>query len=312
MDSDTRDESLYGASSGRAISRQALLEEAARTFDALPGHLGSTSPGAPPLATPQGTLTREMIEQDKLEFNGFPLIEKITEEEFEANKAPVPYRFKQLSKDYNFYKVRFPIYLHSAPHWAFDRFTLELELSSQNAPPHLQPSSYQILPAKQFVDLLKASAGVTISSDENFPLSAGTGPFGGAVGGATVSGQATVGGTVASNVGLTVGPLQFGLKKVKLDHSQMGTQKVWWKLNGSEFFEKESLDLLLIMQTPRETKDISINAWMSAARYFNFADAGLRQAVKQLREALRVFFEDGCPIDAAATWDLTPLLKKFK
>src|ERR1700694_2171047 len=94
MDSDTRDESLDVAAGGQVIDRQACLEEAARLFDALPAHLGSSPPGATPISTPQGTLTRELIEQDKLEFSGFPLIEKITEEEFEANKAPVPLRFK--------------------------------------------------------------------------------------------------------------------------------------------------------------------------------------------------------------------------
>jgi hypothetical protein len=51
---------------------------------------------------------------------------------------------------------------------------------------------------------------------------------------------------------------------------------------------------------------------MSAARYFDFANVGLRDAVQQLREALRVFFNNGCPIDDADTWDLTPLLKKMK
>lgn len=313
MVSDAQDEdiSISSLSSAQTIDRRALLEEAARVFDAVPGHLGSTSSGISPIQTQEGELTRAMIDQDKLEFNGFPLLEKITEEDFEASKAIVPSRFKQLSQDYHFYKVRFPIYLHSAPHWGFDHFRLELEMYSPTAPEHLQPCSYKILPAKQFQQYLKAEAGVTICFNENFELSAGAGPISLAAAGVPLTAQASAGGKLASNIGLEVGSLQFGLKKIKLDHSQMGTQKVWWKLMGAEFFEQENLDLLLIMQIPRETRDVTIKAWMSAARYFNFADAGLRSAVKQLREALRVFFEDGCPIEAAKTWDLTPRLKKL-
>jgi hypothetical protein len=311
MENNADNEILEIAPEKQTIDRRALLAEAAKQFESN-AHLGPATRKEQPISTPESDLAREMVEKDTLEFDGFPRIEKITEEDFKAHKVSVPFRFQQLSNDYNFYKVRFPIFLRAAPHWAFDRFELHLLLSSAKAPAHLQPFSYQVLPAKQFQQFLKGKVSVVVQFNEDFELSAGTGSFNIATGGPTVSGKGEVGAKVASDIGLAVGPLQFGLKKIKLDHSQLGTQQVWWRLEGSEFFEQESLDLLLIMQVPKATRDIQVKAWMSASRYFAFADAGLRQAVIHLREALRVFFENGSPIDAAKTWDITPLLKKMK
>ncbi len=287
--------------------RQALLEEASRTFDAIPGHLGSETFDVPGSKTQEGELALEMIDQDKLEFNGFPIVEKITVQSFEASNLVVPARFEQLSQNYNFYKVLFHIYLHSASDWRFDHFSLEMGMFSPTATEQLQPFSYELLPAKKFEQYLKAGTGVTISFDENFELTASSSTNVPASD-ASVTGQASSDST--NNVGLAVGSLPHGLKKIKIDHSQLGARKVWWKLIGSGFFEKEHLDLLLIMQVPRETVDVSITASMSAARYYQFASAGLRYAVHQLDEAARRFFEDGCPIQTVGTWDLTPHLKK--
>ncbi|HYB01967.1 MAG TPA: hypothetical protein VED37_17225 [Ktedonobacteraceae bacterium] len=290
-----------------SLQRRALLEEASRTFDAIPGHLGSKSFDISPRKTLEGKLASEMIDQDKLEFNDFPLLEKITDQDFEACKMVIPARFEQLSQNYNFYKVLFRIYLHSASDWSFDHFRLALGMHSPTAPQQLQPISYEILPAKKFQQYLKAGSGVTIYFDTNFELMARTSTNASV---SDVSMTTHASSDSKSIVGLEVGSLPYGLKKIKLDHSELGTQKVWWKLIGSEFFEKESLEFLLVMQVPKETVDVNIEASMSAARYFQFANTSLRYAVSQLSEAPRLFFEEGCPIEAVKTWNLTQQLKK--
>ena len=84
--------------------------------------------------------------------------------------------------------------------------------------------------------------------------------------------------------------------------------KVFWRLDGREFFEENSPALVAITRVPKETKEVTIKAAMQAYRYFRFGAAGIQQAVSVLPSVFRSWFEGGAPIRHETTWNITPNL----
>jgi hypothetical protein len=285
--------------------RLTLLRQAAQELDARRSHLGPSQGEIP--NTAEGDLVREMME-DAASFEGFPRVYKITEKDFLVAKAVVPNRFKELSKSLNFYELRSPIYLHPAPQWAFNRLEMMLVLRANNMEPHVQPLTYQILPSKEFQNVVSIDGHIEVRLDEDFKFSASTPTFAADTDYAKVSAGAGISTQVDSGGGMVIGPFQYHLKKVRLDHSPVGTQKVWWRLDGTKFFEGEDLGLIVIIQVPKATKEIEITAAMMASRAFKYAPTNLFQAIQQLPQAMRAFFENGTPLRSQTTWDISPCL----
>lgn len=301
---DNIDFTLYSSQEG--FDRHNLLQRAAKELDALRSHLGPSSHEVP--KTPEGDLVHEMMEDDA-RFAGFPRIYKITSNDFLAADTVVPARFKALSRSFNFYELRSPIYLHPAPHWAFDRLEMMLEMRANNTEPHQQPLAYQILPSKEFQDLLNVTGRIEVRFNENFQFSASTPTLAADVGYAKVSAEAGVSAQVKSGGSMVIGPFEYHLKKVRLDHSLVGTSKVWWRLDGAKFFEGEDLGLIVIIQVPKAVKGVEIAAAMLASRIFKFAPTNLFEAVQLLPRAIRAFFENGAPlVSPPTTWDISPYL----
>ncbi len=85
---------------------------------------------------------------------------------------------------------------------------------------------------------------------------------------------------------------------------------VAWRLDGAEFFQENQPDFVIVLQVPKETQTVKVSAALQAYRYFNFASAGVRAAVKQLSSKLKGYFEGGLPVrdETNPPWDLTPVL----
>jgi hypothetical protein len=287
------------------LDRQALLAEAANVLDARRSHMGGTTEKVP--ETPEGELSRALIE-DVAKFAAFPEVYKIEDKDFLARNATVPFRFEELTKDYNFYWLRFPILLFPQHYWAFNRLEMRIQLSATGAAAYYQPRAYQILPAKRFQTLMEVDTRLEVRLDENFEFSAQTIPLGMDLGYAQIGGGGGVGTRIESGVGLVVGPFVHSFKKAKIDHTPIGMEYVFWRIDGAEFFQDDDLQLVVIAQMPKDTKKVTVTAVMQAYRYFVFASAGLRRAITELPEALNTFFKNGAPIHSKATWDISPLL----
>lgn len=286
------------------LDRQALLREAAERLDLRRAHLGEEDSIS---ETPEGELARALL-NDVAEFADFPVVYKITDKDFLKRNLEVPVRFQQLARDYNFYWLYFPIALFPKHNWAFNRLELVVEFNPDDPAPHTRPKAYQILPEKKFQTLLEMSDHLEVSLDENFEFKAKA---------ATPELQADlaegkIGGGVevkyAGGMGLVVGPFVYRLKRAKIDHTPTGMQKVFWRLDGAEFFQENNPAIVVITQIPKETKEVKVAAAMQAYRYFNYASAGLQQAVEELVKSLKRFFKDGLPIRDEKTWDITPRL----
>jgi len=292
----------------QGIDRRTLLEEAARELDALRGHLGDGSAGV--LETQEGELVRSLSE-DVARFDGFPVVYKVTDKDFLARNLAVPFRYQELTKFYKFYWLRFPILLFPQRKWAFNRLELRLQLSADNSPAYAQPKAYQILPSKMIQALLEAKTSLEVSLDGNFEFSAKTATLSANLGTAEVTAGAGAGAKVEGGVGLILGPFAFRLKKTVIDHTPIGLQHVFWRIDKGEFFEQDDLQLIVIVQLPKETRELQVAAVMQAYRYLSFAPAWLQQAIKQTSEEKRNFFKNGAPIEDKTAWDITPLLKKL-
>lgn len=287
------------------IDRRSLLEKAARELDACHATLGVS--GRKLTKSMEGALVRSMME-DVARFGPIPTVYKITGKDFIGNLSGLPFRFVELTKDYNFYWLQIPLFLYPRAHWAFNRLEIYLQFSAKEPDPCVQPKIYQIFPSKKFVTLLETSFSLEVGLDENFELAARTSRLTADLGYARGSLAGGMGAKVGSRMSFIVGPLYHRSKKVVLDHSSAGTNEVFWRLEDTEFFENDDPQLAVIVEIPRTTRDAIITARMQAARCFAFANANLQQSIQYLPEAIQTFFKHGAPLEAQTLWDITTFL----
>jgi hypothetical protein len=288
------------------INRQSLLAEAAEQIDLQTAHLGDRTPQ--PRETKAGELLRALHDGDVAEFAAFPTLYRITEKHFLEHNRAVPVRFEQLARDCNFYWLYLPMTLFPARNWAFNRLEVAIEFNPGSAIAHTRPTAYQILPQKHFQTLLEVSDSLEIRIGENFEFIASASVPPVQMGVANSQIDAGVDVKAATKMGLVVGPFEYRIKRARIDHTAPGLEKVFWRLDGAQFFQNNDVPLIVIVQVPRETQKVQITAAMQAYRFFNLASADLQQAIQDLPKALRDFFSGGIPLRDEKLWDITPRL----
>lgn len=287
------------------IDRNALIAQAALAMDAQRGHLGDVRGVLP--ETSVGTFVRG-LKDDIAEFdkkgNLYPY--KITRADFTSSGVEVPARFLKLTQDFNFYEMRIPFNLWPRHDWAFNYLEMQVELDVLG---DSQPVIYQILPAKQFQDMVSVDGRLEVRLGENFEFQASAPPIVVPTGipGVGASARAEVEASVKSGAGVVIGPFIYHWKKTKVNNDGLGTRRVFWRIDGAEFFQENDLNLLVIAQTPKVVQQLVVEARMIAGRYFSLANSNLQRAVKQLPEALRTFFQNGAPIPDQHRWDVSLL-----
>lgn len=88
-----------------------------------------------------------------------------------------------------------------------------------------------------------------------------------------------------------------------------GTEKVFWRMSEERFFQEDDPTFIVVMQVPREVKEVKIAAAMQAYHSFNLWAADLSAVMGYLRERVATFFSKGAPIRDTKVWDLTPKLQ---
>jgi hypothetical protein len=111
-----------------------------------------------------------------------------------------------------------------------------------------------------------------------------------------------------AGAGVVLGPFTYELKRAQIDHNAVGTEWVFWRLDGAQFFQDDSPELIVIAQVPNEVTSVQLSAQLQAYRNFNFLTADLTQVIQQLPSSLRSFFTGGMPLRDERQWDLTPRL----
>jgi hypothetical protein len=298
----------------QGLDRQALLTQAAEQFDLLNHNLGANDVPltGSPTESASGSLARALRDGDIAQFSASPTLYQITEKDFIESARVVPVKFEQLSRHYNFYWLYLPIALFPSRNRAFHRLEVAIEFNPREEDGHLRPTAYQILPQKQFQTLLEISDCLEIRLGENFEFSAR----------AVIpeiqtqyaQGKADVSTDVKlkSGINTIVGPFNYHIKRAKIDHTQPGIERVFWRLEGTEFFQQDVPLLIVIIQVPAQVTELYITAAMQAYRYFNIlANDDLKQAVQDLPKAIRDFFIGGIPLLDQKEWNLTPQLELY-
>ena len=290
------------------VDRNALLTEAAERLNVLSGRLGGDAENVGD--SPVAALVKE-LQGDAAEFAKSPVVERISDETFLSNNLQIGNRFKELSKDHNLYCIDFPVYLHAKRGWGFNKLEVIVEFNPDDPEPTSRPKAIRILPEKKFETQLQGGMRLEVGLDENLDFSAKSGTMAAQAGNAQVSASAGADAKLSTGLNLLAGPFVYNVKKAKIEHSAIGLEKVFWRLDGAEFFQESDFPLVVVLQVPKETKEVKVAAVMQASRYFSFLSADLQDAVRELGRRFRGFFEAGIPIQDKQLWDITPRLVKL-
>ena len=283
-----------------SVNREALLNEAASLLDSQRAHLHDPSA---PATTREGDLVRE-LSQDRAGLAAMPDVYAITDKDFLDHGRPTPVRFQELSQQFKFYWVKFPIGLMPRRNWAFNRLEVKVEFNP-GAAAASRPRGYQILPNRKFQELLKASTRLEVSLDENFELSAKA-----AVDAGLAKAGASAGLKGSAHASLASGPFEYRVTKALVDHSGTGLEWVFWRLDSGRFFEEDRPELIVIVQVPKAAKEFKIYAALIAYRYFNTGAADWQEAILRLPRQFASFFQKGNPVSDAKEYDLTEYLSR--
>lgn len=279
-------------SAAAPVDRAALLLDAADRVERLAGHLGEGD--APPDRF--GAMLRDLAE-DKAEFAA------------QVDVRPLPQvdpaaEFR-LADRFSFWWLRIPLLLFPRRDWAFTRLEVQIELSPDEPGPERRPKAFDILPSRRFDEIFTVGGHVRVgvgadgrfaveTPDVSVPLGGGAELTAGAGARASASAGADVG----------AGPVGFRAVKARIDHSAPGLERVFWRLDGAQFFQENQPELVVVLQVPRGVRQASVVGVLQAYRRFNFFPAGLQSVIRQLPEALRVFFRNGAPLADQRSYDL--------
>lgn len=285
-------------------SRAQLLQQAAKTVAALGSDLGDGD-GAPEPTAGEAAAARlfQQLDGEVAEFGAFPEIVPMAAEHFTAAGLKTPDRFVELSKTHRFYWVRIPFTLKPMDNLPFTRLKCGIEFNPGEGAGHLRPVAQMILPDRKFQKLLESHTRLTLDIGEDFEFEA---KGEGEAGGAKVAGGVDV--KAAAGAGFTAGPFTYTLKKAKLDHTGSGTEKVFWSLDGAEFFEEEEPVLVVVLRLPLAVDHLSIAAALQASHEFRPLATNVGAFLELLGDRLANFFRKGAPAADKKVWDLTPRL----
>jgi hypothetical protein len=282
-------------------NRTDILMEAVRNANAGDVTLGSGHGAGPPADTEVAAVLRSFA-SDRAEFAAFPDVYRITEADFIKRGLPAPVALTALTD--KFYWIRFPIGLVPQRGWAFDKLEVGIKFLETDSP-LTRAKAHQILPDKKFQEQLNIDTGLTLTLGENLEFQAK-----GALGHEAIGkADASVDVKGAAKLGVVAGPFQYRFVRAKIDHTSTGMEWVFWRLDGEEFFQENTPDLVVIARVPAAAKELRVEAELRACRYFQYATADLKDVVDRLVDRLRKFFRDeGLAIGDRKEYNLTELL----
>ncbi|NUR69726.1 MAG: hypothetical protein HOU81_02810 [Hamadaea sp.] len=290
--------------------RTAVLLDAARRVDALSGHLG---PGADD-DSEFGALLRTLNE-DAVEFGSFPDVLPVPILDLPNADRTSPAWRAALDDGYTFWWIRLPILLFPRRGWGFTRLEMRVEFNPDEPDPRRRPRAFDILPNRRFDTIVSAGGEfhVGVGADARLAVKVPTIPLDaiGALAGVPL--PLAAGGKAQADAGASVdvalAPVRFRMTAARVDHTAEGLEKVFWRLDGAEFFAEDPPQLVIILQVPRGVESVQMRAVMRAYRRFTFFPAGLQSMIRELPSALRAFFSQGAPVGDTRSYDLTPAVR---
>jgi hypothetical protein len=282
------------------IDARALLEDAVWRVDALEGHMGDEVPETH--AGPVGALVRSMNE-DVAEFAAFPVVYPITAADFVARDGAVPEGFRRLSERNRFYRIEFPVNLFPRSSWSFDRLEVRIEFNPDESGP-ARPRAFQVFPNRQIATLAGATYEIRLRLDSNLQFAVETPPV------AAASADANA--TATAGLDIAIGPFDYRVKRMVVETSAPGLEKAFWRFDDANLLQQDCPHLIVITQVPDATATVNVACALQAYRNYNFLADRVRNTLKQLPRAIRMFFQNGAPLTAEATYDLSAECMKLR
>ncbi|HOV28194.1 MAG TPA: hypothetical protein PK566_17795 [Pseudobacteroides sp.] len=278
------------------IDRDAYIYKAAKLADEIkdrkPVLSGNLKPDS--ITEPSKSIEGEIIRtyaQDMASFAKKLDVYKITDKDFIAKKRDISHIFREFTEDYDFYWIRFPINIVKKSNWAFNKIEVIIDFLADPDTPNLYPKAFQILPDKKLMYYIQNSGSVAIDINDYFQFAANPNiETSGLMGVAEVSSKAE------SNAGLVLGPFKYSLNNAKIDHSDIGSQWLFWMLNSTEFVQDTSPDLIIIAQVHKNFKHLNIRAHLQAYCDFSQLNTDIQEIINVLPDNIKNFFVKGCPV----------------
>lgn len=299
------------------VDRASLLDEAASAIGALGGHLGE---GGESKEKSLGELVLS-FKEDRVKLAAFPDVYKITNKKYLTSRLSVPVSLKALLDDFNFYCVRFPVSLIPREGWGFRQLEFFIEFNPGEERPERRPKAYRIMPENRFQKLLEVSDSLEVFLGENLEFEIGTtaaaklaqdalevAGFDAGDGVAAALPAADVKGKLKAGIGLVAGPFTYSIRTPIIYHTSTGLEHVFWRLRGEEFGTGEGSPFIVVLQVPKKTKSVRIEATLQAYHKFGLLAAAPSLVVRYLPTLVRSFFEGGAPIRSNKSWDITARL----
>jgi len=293
-------------------NRTNLLDEAQKTLEAIASDsvLGNRAPdGAdlkPDPAVEAASRLLNQLNEETAEFSAYPDVLELKESHFVKHGLAVPVRFKDKSKTSRFFWLRFPITLAPLEDRPFHKLECAVEFNPGVTDGHLRPRAEMILPDRKFNTLLEAHQSLELRIGENFEFEAAVPPIDAGLARA----DASVDAKAAAQLGLVAGPFKYSVKKATLEHSSPGAAKVFWRMSEERFFQQDDPLFVVVMEVPKEVKEVKIAAAMQAYHSFNFWAANLSAVAEYIGERVATFFRKGAPLRDTKIWDITPRLSE--
>jgi hypothetical protein len=284
-----------------------LLIEASQAVRALGSNLGPNTPPSDAGEAPALSLLNE-LNQEIAEFSAYPDILQLKAEHFTEHGLTVPARFQDLSQSNKFYWLRFPITLFPLQNFPFYKLECKVEFNPGISEGHLRPRTHQILPNRKFLQLLEFTDSLEVRIGENFEFQADSGSLEGKAGPAKAKAKGAVDAKAAGALGFVAGPFTYRLKRAQIEHSPTGTEQVFWRLAGAEFFQDDDPNFIVVLQVPNSVNEVRIAAALQAYHKPNVAAMGLGESIRYFGNQLATFFRKGAPATDTKVWDITPSL----
>lgn len=289
------------------LDRRQLLVDAAHEIDVLSMSYGAGD-GGEPEETAAGRLAR-MLSEELAQFPPYPDVLEITAADFDVSDEELPLTFRKRTPEYAYYWMRLPLELRPKLDWAFTRLELAVEFNPDEPDPRLRPTAYAILPDRKFATLLSTSTAVDVSLDGNFELSAKLPEIPVPVGlPVPVTAKAAASARLGGGLGVKTS-YEWRLQKAQIDHTETGHARVFWRIDGTEFFAGDVPTPIILLQVPRAAQRVEMAAALQAYRHLSLLNASLQQKIQGLPRRFREFFTGGSPLRDEASWDLTESLR---
>lgn len=242
------------------------------------------------------------------ELGADPDILPVEENDFSEHGLSVPTRFKDLAAKHRFYWLRIPVTLMPGENMPFVKLECAVEFNPDEALAPNRPRALSIFPDKKFQTLLATNTSLELGLGENLDLRATaklpkieTG-----VGSMNIVGGAT--GKLQTKLNVKVGPFEHVWKKALIDHSTPGTEKVFWRIEDTEFFAGDPAGFVVVLQVPRSTTELHVAAALQAYPKFSLATADLGDFLVVLTKKAVQFFRGGAPVRDTHFWHLSASL----